>query len=107
MYMISLSRWYQLPVALQACDYIDANHLLQNILYVAPKRKLLRQTPDMLAIRSAHSTFIDSDESQNVVKAVISFLNESPDYARVLLITWKTLSNLSYFHHREHWLIIR
>ena len=91
---------------LAACKYIAQKLIFNNFLYVAPTRKLLRQTLATLQGMGVNPTLIDSDTTPNVNAAIISYLKEAPDCGAVLLVTWSAYEHLSYFHRPETWVRI-
>ena len=99
--------WY-LPSAvgarpLAACKYIRERRGLSNYLYVAPTKRLLKQTRQTLEDLGVRADVIDGDNQPRVNAAITSALKDAPSEGAVLLITWKAYADLSYFHGPEFW----
>ena len=88
---------------LAACKYIRERRGLSNYLYVAPTKRLLKQTRQTLEDLGLRADVIDEDNQPNVNAAITSALKDAPSEGAVLLITWKAYADLSYFHDRECW----
>lgn len=88
-----------------ACQHIAEDRHERNQLYVAPSKVLIRQTSDQLNALGVPHTVITEDtiEFGTVAAAVIRHLKDSPEFGRVLLITWQTYRNLQHFHQRDNW----
>jgi hypothetical protein len=90
-----------------ACKYIKRHIASNNWLYVAPTKKLLRQTSAVLQSLGIKPTVIDGDTAPLMVSAaIVKFLKEAPDCGVVLLVTWIAYERLPYFHSRGNWTVI-
>jgi hypothetical protein len=90
------------------CKYIATHRSEANFLYVAPTKKLLKQTTRMLKEQHGANgvTMINSDTDPDRAKrAIVEYLKGAGQEGEVLLITHSAYLSLPYFHRREHWKI--
>jgi hypothetical protein len=91
-----------------AGKYIVNHRSDANFLYVAPTKKLLKQTKWMLKDehRVNGASIITSDTNPDRAKrAIVEYLKGAEQEGQVLLITHSAYLNLPYFHRRERWKI--
>jgi hypothetical protein len=91
-----------------ACRYIAEHRSEGNFLYVAPTKKLLKQTKRMLKEQHGANgvTIISSDTDPDRAKrAIVEYLRGAEQEGQVLLISHSAYLNLPYFHRRERWKI--
>ena len=84
--------------------YISTKLHLQNYLYVAPTRELLRQVKAMMEQVGVKPMMISSDTHKNgVARAIVEYLKAALDSGHVLLITLEAYINIPFFPKRENW----
>ena len=86
---------------LAACKYIRERRALSNYLYVAPTKRLLKQTRQTLEGLGVRADVVDGDNQPRVNAAITSALKDAPSEGAVLLITWNAYANLSYHGPEE------